>query len=263
MKWLSLIENGLAIRIRSESLSRLSKKMNMFRYLIALICPLLASLSSCSDQYNIMGNSSVENYDGNTLYLKVLTAGNGEQRKDSSEVIHGRFGFEGVIDTVCMAQIYLGGTCLMPIVLETGQISINFSDAGQTIKGGTLNERLYKFLGENARLQSEVQSANLTIARQIMDGCSIGASDKLERHSEVLQQQIDRLWTSFIIDNKDNVLGPTYFMQYTSQYFYPVITPQIEKILKHAPKSFLCHPDVQAYIRDAEFNMRLMQGDFR
>lgn len=223
----------------------------------------MAVLTACSDQYNIMGNSSVENYDGNTLYLKVLTADNGESKKDSSEVVHGRFGFEGVIDTVCMAQIYLGGTCLMPIVLETGQISINFSDAGQTIKGGTLNERLYKFLGEQARLESEMQSANQSLAQHIMNGDPSVSSAKLERKSELLQQQIDRLWTTFILDNKDNVLGPTYFMQYTSQYFYPVITPQIEKILKHAPKSFLCHPDVQAYIRDAEFNMRLMQGDFR
>ena len=92
-----------------------------------------------------------------------------------------------------------------------------------------------------------------------MNGTSVM---QVERRSENLQDKIDKLWTGFITDNIDNVLGPIYFMEYTSQYFYPVITPQIEKIIKRAPESFLRNPEVQTYLQDAYFNMRLMQGDF-
>ena len=231
----------------------------MLKHICIALLPMMALLSSCSDQYNIMGNSSVPTYDGNVLYLKVVSADHTVAPYDSTEVVHGRFGFEGIIDTVCMAQLYMGTNSLLPIVLESGEIQISFSDTEQTVRGGTLNERLYKFLNENARLQNEIQVNSRNMARLIMGGSS---ALQVERRAESLQDRLDRLWTSFISDNVDNVLGPIYFMEYTSQYFYPVITPQIEKIIKRAPDSFLNNPDVQSYIRDARFNMRLMQGDF-
>ena len=206
-----------------------------------------------------MGNSSVPTYDGNVLYLKVVSAGNTMAPYDSSEVVHGRFGFEGIIDTVCMAQLYMGTNSLVPVVLESGEIQISFSDTEQSVRGGTLNERLYRFLNENARLQNELQNNAHNMARMIMNGTSVM---QVERRSENLQDKIDKLWTGFITDNIDNVLGPIYFMEYTSQYFYPVITPQIEKIIKRAPESFLRNPEVHTYLQDAYFNMRLMQGDF-
>ena len=231
----------------------------MLKYVSLIVLPMVALLCGCSDQYNIMGNSSVPTYDGNVLYLKVVSAGNTMAPYDSSEVVHGRFGFEGIIDTVCMAQLYMGTNSLLPVVLESGEIQISFSDTEQSVRGGTLNERLYRFLNENARLQNELQNNAHNMARMIMNGTSVM---QVERRSENLQDKIDKLWTGFITDNIDNVLGPIYFMEYTSQYFYPVITPQIEKIIKRAPESFLRNPEVHTYLQDAYFNMRLMQGDF-
>ncbi len=216
---------------------------------------------SCSDQYNILGSSSVDGYEGGTFYLKV-PSDRGLFSYDSSEVSHGRFGFEGVVDTVCVAQLYMGEHSLLPLVLETGEISIKFTDAESVVKGGMLNERLYKFLRENSRLQNEIQNTSLNMARLIIRGATPASYDDMEKKAVRLQDRLDRLWTAFIIDNSDNVLGATYFQEYTSQYFYPVITPQIAKILKRAPKSFLSNPDVRMYIRDAEYNMRLMQGNF-
>ncbi|MBP5731928.1 MAG: DUF4369 domain-containing protein [Bacteroidaceae bacterium] len=234
----------------------------MLKYVFLLISPIVALLSACSDQYNIMGNSSVPTYDGNVLYLKVMSGGAPAMAYDSAEVVHGKFGFEGIIDTVCMAQLYMGTSRLLPIVLESGDIQINFTDTEQTVRGGTLNERLYKFLNENARLQNEIQNNTHNMARLIMSGATPAAHLRIERRNEELQDRLDKLWTDFISENSDNVLGPLYFMEYTLQYVYPVITPQIEKIIRHAPESFLSNPDVQSYLRDARFNMRLMQGDF-
>ncbi len=234
----------------------------MPKFVIMLIAPMMALLSSCSDQYNIMGNSSVPTYDGNVLYLKVLSADRSVAPYDSTEVIHGRFGFEGIIDTVCMAQLYMGSNSLLPIVLESGEIQISFTDTEQTVRGGTLNDRLYKFLNENARLQSELQSNTHNLARLIMAGASPSTHMQIERRNEYLQDRLDKLWINFISSNSDNVLGPIYFMEYAQQYFYPVITPQIEKIIKHAPESFLQNPEVQSYLQDARLNMQIMQGDF-
>ena len=217
--------------------------------------------ASCSDQYNILGNSSVNSFEGNTFYLKVESTA-GLCSYDSSEVSHGKFGFEGIVDTICMARLFLGDNSLLPLVIETGNISINFTDTECTLKGGTLNERLYKFLKENARLQGEIQTTSRKIAHMIIMEENPKSYDNLEKKAELLQDKLDKLWTSFIIDNSNNVLGPTYFHEYTSRYFYPVITPQIDKILKRAPESFLNNSDVQTYIRDARFNMQLMQGNF-
>ena len=234
----------------------------MRKYISISLLLVISLLTACSEQYNIMGNSSVDNYDGNVLYLKVMTADNVPCAYDSSEVVHGKFGFEGNVDTVCMAQIWMGSNSLLPIVLESGDIQISFTDTEQTVRGGNLNERLYKFLNENARLQNEIQNNTQSLARLIMMGSSPSTHLQIEQRNEDLQEKLDKLWTGFISDNSDNVLGPIYFMEYTAQYFYPVITPQIEKILKHAPESFLRNHDVQGYVRDARFNIRLMQGEY-
>ena len=145
---------------------------------------------------------------------------------------------------------------------DCGEIQISFTDTEQTVRGGTLNERLYKFLNENARLQSEIQSNTHNLARLIMAGSSPSTHMQIERRNEYLQDRLDKLWINFISSNSDNVLGPIYFMEYAQQYFYPVITPQIEKIIKHAPESFLQNPEVQSYLQDARLNMQIMQGDF-
>lgn len=238
----------------------MTKIRKTYTILTALVLPML--FCACSDQYNILGSSSVDTYEGNTLYLKVAAASKEMCSYDSAEVIHGKFSFEGVVDTICMAQLFMGDNSLLPLVLENGEISISFSDAERTVKGGTLNDRLYKFLNENSRLQNEINTTTHSVARLIMMGTTPKNYNRIEKKSEALQEKLDKLWTSFIMDNSDNILGPTYFQEYTSQYFYPVITPQIEKILKHAPKSFLSNPDVQMYIRQAQFNMQLMQGNF-
>ena len=180
----------------------------MLKYVFLLISPIVALLSACSDQYNIMGNSSVPTYDGNVLYLKVMSGGAPAMAYDSAEVVHGKFGFEGIIDTVCMAQLYMGTSRLLPIVLESGDIQINFTDTEQTVRGGTLNERLYKFLNENARLQNEIQNNTHNMARLIMSGATPAAHLRIERRNEELQDRLDKLWTDFISENSDNVLGP-------------------------------------------------------
>ena len=61
--------------------------------------------------------------DGKMLYLKSLR--DGEWVKlDSDEVVHGLFSMKGKIDSVQMVTLYMDEESIMPIVLESGKITI-------------------------------------------------------------------------------------------------------------------------------------------
>lgn len=232
-----------------------------FSHIIAVLMAGMGLLSSCSDQYNILGKSSVEAYEGSMLYLKSYNMQNTLFSRDSSEVVHGAFSFEGPVDSECVAQLFMGDVSLMPVVIESGQYTISFNEVERTIHGGTLNGRLYKFLPVQRRLQAEIEENLQNVARMIMDNREPRAYELIERKTEVLQDQQEKLWVSFITDNIDNVLGTTYFKEYVSRYDYPLITPQIGRIIKHAPPKFLNDPDIKVYLQNAEFNMQLMRGE--
>lgn len=63
------------------------------------------------------------------LYLRVSSVDkDGEHRAvqqtslsvclDSCKVVHGKFSFEGDVDSARMAMLYTGNQCVMPLVLE-------------------------------------------------------------------------------------------------------------------------------------------------
>ena len=60
------------------------------------------------------------------LYLKSLR--DGEWVKlDSAEVVHGLFSMKGKIDSVQMVTLYMDEESIMPIVLESGKITVTIS----------------------------------------------------------------------------------------------------------------------------------------
>lgn len=65
--------------------------------------------------------------DGKMLYLKSLR--DGEWVKlDSAEVVHGLFSMKGKIDSVQMVTLYMDEESIMPIVLESGKITVTISN---------------------------------------------------------------------------------------------------------------------------------------
>lgn len=231
------------------------------RHITPLLLAITALITSCSDQYNILGKSSVEAYEGSTLMLKSFNYDNVLCSRDSAEIIHGAFSFEGQVDSEYVAQLYMGEVNLMPIVIESGEYSISFNEVERTVHGGTLNTRLYKFLPAYRRLQAEIEANMQQVAQMIMDSHNPRSYEHIERQTEILQNEQEKLWVSFITDNNRNVLGRTYFKEYVSRYDYPFITPQIGRIIKNAPQSFLNDPDIKIYIQNAEYNMQLMRGE--
>ena len=63
----------------------------------------------------------------------------------------------------------------------------------------------------------------------------------------------------FIIDNYENVLGPSVFMMMCSTLPYPIMTPQIEDIMRTAPLEFKKNELVKAFLSKAKENMQLIE----
>ena len=106
---------------------------------------------SCSDKYNIAGNTSQSVLNGKMAYLKEF---DDEALKaiDSCEVVHGKFNMTGILDSVRCVSFYMDNENVIPVVLEQGDINIDIVNARIRISGTPLNDSLYTFLNKRDSL---------------------------------------------------------------------------------------------------------------
>ena len=101
--------------------------MNKIIYLFVI----MAVLTSCAESYSIQGSSSVSSLDGSKLYLKTVKDQE-LKNMDSCDVVHGKFRFAGLLDTVRLATLYMDEQSLaMPVVVESGEIEIHIDNTGR------------------------------------------------------------------------------------------------------------------------------------
>ena len=221
----------------------------------------MAGIVSCSEQYNISGDSSVSTLDGRMLYLKAPSKNSYLANLDSCEVIHGKFNFMGMVDSTVMGEIFMDNEGFMPIVIERGNLSISISNTEQRVGGSILNEKLYHFLEQRSRLEEEIMTLSNLEAEMILSGVHPAIAHKKTVHrTNRLYTQLEELETEFISSNSDNILGTTFFNALCSQYPYPIITRQIETIIERASDRFKKQPCVRHYIEAAEANMKLINS---
>ena len=222
--------------------------MNKIIYVFAV----LATLTSCAESYSIQGSSSVSSLDGSKLYLKTVKD---QELKnlDSCDVVHGKFRFAGLLDTVKLATLYMDDQSLaMPVVIEKGEIEIHIDNTGRSVSGSPLNDKLYQFINRHDQIGNELNELSHRHSQMLLDGIDEEVINRqLSIEAARLAQQEDSLVTNFIVENFDNVLGPGVFMMMTSGYPYPVLTPQIEDIMSKASKKFKEDPYVKEYYRTA------------
>ena len=220
----------------------------------------LTILASCASSYNVEGTSSVSALDGNKLYLKAIK-NNEFKNIDSCDVVHGEFHFTGLLDTVRMASLYMDDESIMPIVLEKGEITIKIDPARQVVGGTPMNDSLYKFIDRHNQLTSQMNELSHKQSQMMLEGIDEEVINRqLSMEANKIAQEEDRLVMKFIEDNFDNVLGPGVFMMITSQYRYPILTPQIEDIMSKATKKFKNDPYVKDYYQTAQKNEARMSG---
>ncbi|AVM52144.1 uncharacterized protein DUF4369 [Bacteroides zoogleoformans] len=238
----------------------------MIRMSVNRILPLLALLfflTSCSHKYKIEGNSSITGLDGKMLFLKVFQDGEWVPI-DSAEVIHGFFKMNGPVDSAMMVTLYMGQEGIMPLVLENGKIEVTISVSQLSAKGTSLNDKLYEFINKRNALEVKIEELERKEARMVLDGADLeDVHQALSKESATLVKEMNDYVRQFITDNFENVLGPSVFMMMCSTLPYPVMTPQIEEIMKTAPLSFKENKQVKDFLTKAKENMKLLEEQRR
>ena len=220
----------------------------------------LLAMTSCANSYNIQGTSNVSTLDGRMLYLKILK-NNDFKNIDSCDVVHGQFHFDGNLDSVRMANIFMDDEAVLPLVLESGDINVKLDDAQQIVSGTPLNDKLFKFFKKYQQLQNQQMELVHKHDQAIMNGSDMEVvTRKLNEEAILLADQEDKLVTSFVIENFDNVLGPGVFFMVTMRNQYPMLSPWIEDIMSKATEHFKNDPYVKDYYQKAQENEQIMNG---
>ena len=193
------------------------------------------------------------------LYLKSLN--DGEWVKlDSAEVVHGLFSMKGKIDSVQMVTLYMDSESIMPIVLENGKITVTISNSELKAVGTPLNAALYEFIGKRNQLEESISELEQEETRMVMDGGNLEEiHSQLMVKGDSLMNEMNQYIKKFISTNYENVLGPSVFMMLCSSLPYPVMTPQIDDIIKDAPYSFKSNKLVREFLSKAKENMKLIE----
>ena len=223
-----------------------------------LLSSLLLILTSCKQDYQITGSSSIRSLEGRMLFMKVMQ--DGEWLKvDSAEIVHGLFSMHGQSDSVMMATLYLENEAIMPVVLEKGKIHITITDNHLDVTGTSLNNALYQFIDKRNSFERKLEEIDRKEAKMIMAGGDMELIQaQLNGESETVFNERNEYIKRFISENYDNILGPNVFMMICSSLPYPVLTPQIEQILDDAPYSFKANGLVREFVSKAKENMELI-----
>ena len=215
--------------------------------------------SSCSRKYRIEGNSSIISLDGKVLYLKMLQNGMWVP-VDSAEVIHGCFKMKGPADSVRMVTLYMNNDALMPLVLESGKVKVSLAPGSLVAEGTPLNDKLYDFIARRNSLEHAIEELERKEARMVLDGADIDdIHDDLKEQGEKKIKEMEQFTRNFIVDNYENVLGPSVFLMMCSTMPYPLMTDQVEDIMRTAPLAFKENPLVKDFLNKAKENMKLLE----
>lgn len=221
----------------------------------------LVTFTSCAEKYKIEGVSSVASLDGKMLFLKVIK-GNDLVNIDSAEVIHGKFSMKGQIDSIEMAMLYMDDESIMPLVVENGNINISITNSEQKVSGTPLNNKLYTFIDKKNSLEVKMNAIRKKEAKMIMNGADpLAIQMQLVKEADALGKQMEEHVEEFIVDNSNNVLGPCIFIMLCNSFPRPVITPQIDEIIRKTSESFKRNRLVKDYMSKAKENMQIIHED--
>ena len=236
---------------------KIYKQMRVNKHLPLFLCLLV--FASCSRNYKIEGSSSVSSLDGKMFFIKILQDGQWV-KLDSAEVIHGLFSMKGKVDSVMMATLYMDDEAILPLVVEGGDIEVTITNTQLQVKGSPLNDALYEFIEKKNSLDLQIEELERKEARMVMEGVDLAEiHEQLMKEGEELVNEMNQYVKKFISDNYENVLGPSVFMMLCSSLPYPVMTPQIEDIMKDAPYSFKMNKMVKEFVSKAKENMKLIE----
>ena len=199
------------------------------KYSIYTLIIFAVFVASCSEQqYFVKGKSTQSTLDGEYAYMAPMTTYS-LPYIDSCRVVHGQFEMTGPLDSIQCVTIYMGSTGI-PMVLETGEVSINFQNSNIRVSGTPLNDRFYTFLNTRDSL--------IFIQKELYD--------------RILEEAVAvGIGSAFVEENYDNVLGVSWFLRMcdeassTAGYF--CMPPKLQKIYNSAPPIFKQNREIQNF----------------
>lgn len=221
----------------------------------------LLAFTSCANTFSIAGSSNVSTLDGQKLYLKVMKDTTLKDL-DSCDVVHGQFQFQGTIDSVRVANIFLDDNNGIPVVLENGEIQVKIDNTQESVTGTPLNDKLSTFRTKFTQLVN----ASLDLVHEhdqaIMNGQDMNVvNQRLNAKNENINRKMDQLLTQFVTENFDNVLGPYVFINACmNRYEVPMLDAWVEDIMSKATDKFKNDPQVKEYYQAAQQNQNIMNG---
>lgn len=219
-----------------------------------------ALLASCTSSYVIKGKSDVPMLDGHKLTLKVVKD-NELKNIDSCEVVHGEFQFAGSVDSTKVGAIYMNDESLLPVVLEEGDIVITINESHQSCTGSPLNDRLSQFIEKFNQISNQLADLEHQHYQAIMNGEDMEVkAAELQAKAEELTLSEEKLVTTFIEENFDNVLGPFAFRLITADMQVPMLDSWIQALMSKATDTFKNDAYVKEFMTMAEKNQNIMNG---
>lgn len=234
------------------------KRVNL-NYCLPLLLMLLA-FTSCSRKYRIEGKSSITSLDGKILFLKAFQADGQWVTIDSAEVLHGLFSMEGAVDSAMLVTLFLNDESILPMVLEKGKVDVTISGTQLTARGTPLNNALYDFIDKRNALEIQIEELQRKEARMVLDGANLDdIHSQLAEEGDALAKEMDDYVKAFITKNFETPLGSGVFMIMCSSMPYPLMTPEIEDIMRIAPQTFKENVFVKDFLTKAKQNMQLIE----
>ena len=123
-----------------------------------------------------------------------------------------------------------------------------------------MHTALYDFIAKKNAMEESIGELERKETRMVMDGADLEeVHEQLLAEGDSLMKAMNQYVKTFISDNYENVLGPNVFIMLCSSLPYPIMTPQIDDIIKDAPYSFKSNKMVREFLTKAKENMQLIE----
>lgn len=213
---------------------------------------LMVGLNGCMNSYNIEGSADHPGLDNSKVYLRIVK--NDELKEvDSTEVVHGKFGFSGTTDSTRVAYL-VSDNFLIPLILEDGDITVKVNKDRKIWGGTDLNDKMFQFFSSHDSLSMKLDDLEHEYTLAFMDGEDMrnDVIPRLSKRHQLIIASMDSLFTQSVTENFDNILGPFFFMVYAQSQRFPEMSPWVVDIMSKATEKFKNDPDVMRFINEAQ-----------
>lgn len=232
--------------------------MSSSHHIFAPLCAIAILCASCAETMNVQGTTSLSELENRTLHLKVFD-GHDFRSIDSSQVVHGKFGFRADVDSAVQTRLFVDSDprAIMPIVLEGTPITVVITENEQRVDGSALNDSLADFITKFNAIRQRFMMLPRMEARLILEGVSPAEASTMMLDEQVaIAAEHESLIMPFMRRHMNDVLAPSAFMIVTSEMDIPILTPWIEQIITFASPLFLSDPYVSEFVRMARENTK-------